>query len=149
MEITKQKALKVTEEIKSAVEKILAENGLAAPKVKTTYGDLYKLVIETSVEEKDASGVNLKSAEAIYFTKFGFTAYTLGGNVALTAPLGTVFSTTVKGSAKPKKYIFAGIASSRPKFPILTLEVGEDGKPNGKTMFFTESVVPKINASAN
>jgi hypothetical protein len=149
MEVTKEQALKITNEIRSAVEKILAENGLAAPKIKTSYGDIYKLVVETSVEEKDASGVNIKSPEAIYYTRFGYTVYHVGGaTVSLTAPLGTAFSTAVKGSSAPKNYIFAGIAASRQKFPIVALEVGKDGKPNGKTMFFTESVVPKINASA-
>ena len=75
MEVTKELAVQVSAEIKKAVEEILAKHGLAEPKVKTTYGDIYKLVIESSVEAKDASGVNTKSAEAIYYTRFGYTAY--------------------------------------------------------------------------
>jgi hypothetical protein len=59
-----------------------------------------------------------------------------------------VFTSKVKGAAKERKFAFAGIASKRPKFPIYALVLGDDGQPTGETMFFTENVIPKINASA-
>jgi hypothetical protein len=139
MEVTKELAVQVSAEIKKAVEEILAKHGLAEPKVKTTYGDIYKLVIESSVEAKDASGVNTKSAEAIYYTRFGYTAYDAAFKATeLVAPLGTKFTT---GGVE---YAFAGINSKKPKFSISAIRVAD-----GRTIAMTDVVVPLINSSAS
>lgn len=137
-EVSKELAIKISEEIKKAVGEILTRHGLAQPKVKTTYGDIYKLVIESSVEAKDASGVNTKSAEAIYYTRFGYTAYDAAFKATeLVAPIGTKFTS---GGVE---YAFAGINSKKPKFSISVIRVAD-----GRTLGMTDVVVPLINSSA-
>lgn len=135
--ITRGVALEVTNEIKAAVDEIFARRGLAAPKLKTTYGDsLYKLAIETTPEVLNESGVNLKSKEADYYTKFGFSDYCNGKSVTLTAPLGTQFE------SRGETYVFAGIAASRSKYPIVGVNI-----ETNQTTFFTTALIDRINSA--
>lgn len=138
MEVTKEQAVSITAEIKTAVDAILAKHGLSDPKVKSNYGDYYRFTLEACAKNEGDNGVNLSSKEATYFTKFGYTAYDEKWVATeLVAPLGTLF--TVKGV----EYAFGGIASSRKKYPIVGISTAD-----GRTMLFTDAVVAKINASA-
>lgn len=138
MTITRGIALEVTNEIKAAIDEIFTRRGLAAPKLKTTYGDnLYKLAIETTPEVRDASGINLKSKEAEHYTKFGYTDYAGGKCTKLTAALGTRFT------SKGETFTFAGIAASRSKYPIVGINVDTN-----ETMFFTTAAIGRINSAA-
>ena len=135
--ITRGIALEVTNEIKAAIDEIFARRGFAAPKLKTTYGDsLYKLAIETTPEVLNESGINLKSKEALYYTRYGFTDYDGATPIKLTAPLGTRFT------SKGETYAFAGIAASRSKYPIVGINVDTN-----QTTFFTAAIVGRVNSA--
>ena len=137
MEVTKQQAVSITAEIQEAVNAILTKHGLSGPKVKTAYGDYYKFSLEAFAKNEGDNGVNLSSKEATYFLKFGYTAYDANYNTTeLVAPLGTKFS----GGTPAKEYVFAGIASTRKKYPITAIDVA-----TGATVFFPDSVVGRIN----
>lgn len=136
--ITRGVALEVTNEIKAAIDEIFARRGFAAPTLKTTYGDsLYKLAIETTPEVLNESGINLKSKEALHYTRYGFTDYDGATPINLTAPLGTRFT------SKGETYAFAGIAASRSKYPIVGINVDTN-----QTTFFTAAIVGRINDAA-
>lgn len=135
--ITRGVALEVTNEIKAAIDEIFARHGFAAPTLKTTYGDsLYKLAIETTPEVLNESGINLKSKEALYYTRFGFTDYHGAIPTNLTAPLGTRFT------SRGETYAFAGIAASRSKYPVVGINVDTN-----QTTFFTSAIIGRINSA--
>jgi hypothetical protein len=137
MDVSKELAVQVAAEIKKAVEVILASHGMAQPKVKTTYGDYFKFTIESSIENKDASGVNMSSVEAIYYSRFGYTAYDDDFKATeLVAPLGTKFTLA------SVEYAFAGINSRKPKFSISAIRLSD-----GKTIGLTDAAVPFINSA--
>ena len=137
--ITRGVAIEVTNEIKAAIDEIFARRGFAAPTLKTTYGDsLYKLAIETTPEVLNESGINLKSKEALHYTRYGFTDYDGATPINLTAPLGTRFT------SKGETYAFAGIAASRSKYPIVGINVDTN-----QTTFFTAAIVGRINDAAS
>jgi hypothetical protein len=138
MSVSKELAVEVAAEIKKAVEAILASHGMAKPKVKTTFGDIFKFTIESSVEQKDPSGVNINSAEAVYYTRFGHVVYDDDFKATeLVAPLGTKFTS---GGVE---YAFAGINSRKPKFSISVVRVSD-----GATLGMTDTVVPLLNRTA-
>jgi hypothetical protein len=137
--ITRGIALDVTNEIKAAIDGIFARRGFASPTLKTTYGDnLYKLAIETTPDVRNESGINLKSKEALYYTRYGFTDYDGATPRKLTAPLGTWFV------SKGENYTFAGIAASRSKYPIVGINLDTN-----ETTFFTAAIVGRINDAAS
>lgn len=132
--ITRGTAARITEEIKAATAEILSNHGLAVPKCKTTYGDSsYKIVLETTLEVRGEGGVNLMSEEAVHYTRYGFPDKE--GN-ELVAPLGTRFT------SKGETYVFAGIAASRSKYPIVGVNVDTN-----ETTFFTTVVIGRINSA--
>lgn len=135
--ITRGVALEVTNEIKAAIDEIFARHGFAAPTLKTTYGDsLYKLAIETTPEVLNESGINLKSKEAVHYTRYGFTDYHGATPTRLTAQLGTRFT------SKGETYAFAGIAASRSKYPVVGINVDTN-----QTTFFTSAIIGRINSA--
>ena len=137
--IEKNKALEITNEIKAAIDSIFKAHGMAAPQCKTTYGDFYKITIQASPLEVGPGGINLKSEEAQYYSRFGYSVYRGAGDVVtLTAPLGTEFR-----SGKGESYIFAGIAAKRRKYPIVGVHA-----TTGETILFSDHVIERINASA-
>lgn len=62
--VTKQQSRAITEEISEAISAILSKHGLAAPEIKTTYGDYYQLKIKSTPLAEGPNGVNLNSPEA-------------------------------------------------------------------------------------
>ena len=127
MEVTKQQAKEITEEIKAAVEAIFKSHGLETPKASARYGISYSIKLEASVENLDENGVNLSSQEAMAYTQF-HKAYDLNGGL-----LGTEFE--VNG----EKFTFIGLALSRNKYPIVARN------SSGETVFFTRLVASKLN----
>lgn len=130
--ITRQTATAVAKEVEAAVAAIFAAHGLAAPKVKTTYGDYLKIALESSPEVKGDNGVNLASPEAIAYQRY-HSLYKLPDNA-----LGTKF--VVQG----KEFVFTGISPNRPKYPINAVAVAD-----GKGYKFGESVAARITAAVN
>lgn len=120
--IERNTAKQVTAEIQEAVNAILAKHGMVAGKVSSGYGDFYKFTIQASMNVVGDSGVNEASTEAIAYERFGST-YGLPEGI-----LGKAFT------AKGKTYKFAGIATSRPKYPIVAIDA------EGNRVCFTEQV---------
>jgi len=136
--IEKNKAIDITNEIKAAIDSIFKAHGMDTPQCKTTYGDFYKITIQASPLEAGPGGINLKSQEAQYYTRFGFSVYRAGDTVTLTAPLGTEFR-----NDKGEPYLFAGIAAKRTKYPIVAIHA-----VTGETILFTDHAIARINAAA-
>ena len=135
--VERDKASEITAEIKAAIEDIFRKHGMAEPTCRTGYGDVYQLKIESSPVELGAGGVNLKSQEAQYYTKFGFGDVVSGKAVTLTAPLGTTFE------SRGETYVFGGIAAKRRKYPIVGINVD-----TGTTTLFTTVLIERLNAAA-
>jgi hypothetical protein len=136
MEVSRELCRKVTEELKDAVNEVLKRNGLATPpRVRSTYGEWYKVSFEAALETLDDNGVNLTSKEAIAYNKL-HTLYGLPAGL-----LGTKFIAQSKKGED--SFTFIGIASSRSKFPF----VGRDDA--GNVLLFTAAVKDNILRGAN
>jgi hypothetical protein len=136
-EVSKAQAEKISQEIKKAVEEILAANGLSAPTIRSKYGEWYEIKITASAVEVGENGVNLASPEATYFTKFGWSSFDGGRPVELTAPLGTKFANS------QGEYAFAGIDPKKKKNPIVARRLSDGAK-----VFFPEGIVSFLNSVA-
>jgi hypothetical protein len=129
MQITKNQAQLIIDELEPLLQAAMAKHGLDKPKLKWNYGDYFGLKLEASSVELGDNGVNLASAEAQYFTRFGYRG--------VTAPLGTMFEN------KGTKYSFIGIASKRSKYPIAAVN-----QSTNTTTFFPEGIIPLLNKAA-
>lgn len=135
--VSKEQGQKLAQEIKQAVEEILKREGLSLETTKLGYGEWFEYKIKAVSVELGPNGVNLASPEAIYYTKYGFTAFIPGAieesQQKLTAPLGTQIQ--VKGQT----LTFAGIAPQRRKYPIAMLDQA------GEMVFVSEAMVARLN----
>lgn len=123
MEVDKKKALVVSEEIYDAVDAIFARHGMARAKSRTKYGVSYSITIDATPVTLGENGINESTVEAQSYKA-------LHGSYGLPAGLlGKKFS--VNGT----DYAFAGIATSRSKYPIYVKNLGTGGMS-----FFQESV---------
>ena len=109
MDISRQQARLVTEEIDAAVKAILAKHGLTAGQAKTNYGYQYKYTITASVPVVSDNGFDIGTPEAQTFILLGPTS----GFANPKASLGVPF--TVNG----KTFIVTGWNSRAPKFPLV------------------------------
>lgn len=138
--IDKTKATQVAQEMKEAINAILAKHGLQVSATKMGYGEWYEYKVTAVAIAEGPNGVNLATKEAQYYEKFGWQVYGQAPNFEVTelkAPLGTGFT---HGG---KKYAFAGVAPQRKKYPIVAINLATK-----EQVFFPEAVVPIINAFA-
>ena len=126
MNITKEEAREITKDIQEAVAAIFYARDMAVPKVKTTYGDVYKVSFESSPLALNDAGVNVASPEASAYERF-HDSYGLPAGL-----LGKKFE------SRGETYTFAGLATRRPKYPIVAL------KSNGDITFFTENIKTQL-----
>ena len=129
--ITRQTAITVAAEVEAAVAAIFAAHGLVKPKVKTTYGDLLRIALESSPDVVGDNGVNIASPEAIAYAKF-HAHYDLPVN-----GLG------VKFFSQGKEFVLTGLSPNRPKYPINAFCPAD-----GKSYKFGQSVAAKVTAAA-
>jgi hypothetical protein len=123
MEVDKKTALAISEEIYAAADAIFARHGMARAKSRTKYGISYSLTIDANLVTLGENGINESTIEAQSY-KALHGVYGLPDGL-----LGKKFN--VNG----KDYAFAGIATSRSKYPIYAKDLEED-----KMTFFQESV---------
>jgi len=126
VQVTRDKAREITEEVVEEVRKVLAKHGLKLDKYNTTYGESWAIKISGHKEVVNAeTGVDEGSAYARDFLRFpmqwGLTEKALGCTVK------------VRGV----DHTFVGTASRRPKYPFALRN-----NRTGKLMMHTESVVP-------
>lgn len=132
--VSKEIARAITEELRKAAEEIFAKHGLQISKQTTGHGEWFDFRIEAVAIEEGLNGVNLASKEAIYFTKYGWTAYTSNFTpTELTAPLGTIFQ-----DKAGDEFVFAGVDPKKKKNPIVLTRLG-------KTYYAPESIIPALN----
>lgn len=125
--VEKATAQTIIDELEPAIKAVLKRHGLDTPKMQWKYGAWFELKLSAALLNLGPHGINLGSKEASYFAQFGFSG--------IDAPLGTVFTN------KGVEYAFAGIAASRPKYPIYAKNL-EDGTYS----FFPEGAIRLINA---
>jgi hypothetical protein len=135
--IDKVLAAKVLEELKAAANTVFAANGLSEANVRATYGDVLKITLETCENAVDESGINMKSKEAMYYLRFGFTSFSSATPEKLVAPLGTRFT------SRGREFVFAGIAATRKKYPVYCVET-----ETNEVRLFSDAVVTTINRAA-
>lgn len=135
--VDKAKAKVISEEIKQAVEAILAKHNLETTKISTGHGDWFEFKVQATAIQLGLNGVNLATKHALAYTKFGFTSYANGEATELTAPLGTKFT------FRNAEYIFIGINGASKKNPIVIRSV-----VNGAEYGMPESGISLINEAA-
>lgn len=137
-QVGKEIAQAITEELRKAAEEIFAKHGLQTTKQISKYGEWYDFRIEATAIEQGLNGVNLASKEAIYFTKYGWTAYASDFTpTELVAPLGTIFQ---DGPGRDE-FVFAGVDPKKKKNPIVLIRLG-------KTYYAPEAIIPALNKAA-
>jgi hypothetical protein len=129
MTVSKTMCTSISDEILAAAKEVLARHGLELSKSRSGYGDIYSIKIEANVVARGENGVNTASEYAVDYKRYG-ASYGLKPDL-----LGKKF--TSRGT----EYAFAGIATSRRKYPIAALNLMED-----KMYFFTSSIVSAVNA---
>jgi hypothetical protein len=128
MTVAREDARAVSEEIKAAVEAILAARGMEITKLTTNYGDRYGFKLEASPVVRGEGGVNLESPYAKAYKRF-HESYGLKSGL-----LGKSFVNN------GRSFVFTGIATSRSKYPLAA--VSED---SGDTYFFPTTLAPELN----
>lgn len=129
MSISKEECKVISAEISAAIKPILERHGLALSKTNSTYGPLYGIKIEADKVSLGVNGVNTTSQYADAYNKLG-SLYNIKPGM-----LGKKFVN------RGREFAFAGIASSRSKYPIAALNIAED-----RIYFFTADIVDKVNA---
>lgn len=131
--VSRELADKVSGEIRAAALTVLAKHGLKATKMNTKYGDSFGLNITAVATKLDENGVNLTSAEAILYERYGHYGLVNGATVKLTAKLGAKFD------SRGRKFMFAGVRS-RGKSRILA-----KCEQDGKDYVFADTIIPTLN----
>jgi hypothetical protein len=115
MTITKATVQQVRTDMLAALEPVLKKHGLSVDKSNATYSDTFvKFGLTFCIDNKDANGVSLSGEYADAYNKL-FRSYDLPSDI-----LGKEFT------SNGKKFLFAGIASKRSKYPFAALQVGTD-----------------------
>jgi len=131
--VSRELADKVSEEIRSAAMAVLAKHGLKATKMNTKYGDSFGLNITAVATKLDENGVNLNSAEAILYERYGHYGLVNGATMKLTAKLG------VKFDSGGRKFVFSGVRA-RGKNRILA-----KCEQDSKDYVFADTLIPTLN----
>lgn len=138
--VSKDKCTEVSREINAAIMDIFAKHNLKVTKTASKYGDNYEFKIVAEAQMISEDGINLASPDAIYYNRFGYTAYlgvSIQDEIKLTAPIGTKFE------SNGKTFAFAGVRS-RGKNKILAVE-----QESKKTFIFTDAMISRINAKSS
>jgi hypothetical protein len=129
--IPRAKARAITAELKGAVEEVFAKHGLQAPKIHTTYGDVYRVKLEAVPLAEGPNGVNLNSKEAKAFLawpeEYGLTKEHLGGIWSYGA----------------QEYVFQGVSTRAPKRPLVFKRVS-DGQEVRATTNAAAQITPPV-----
>jgi len=134
--VSKELTQKVSAEIQAAILPILEKHGLTATKFSSKYGDTYGLNITAVSSKLDENGVNLNSAEAILYNRFGHYGFVNGESVKLTAKLGTKFE------SRGRKFVFVGVRSRGKNKIVAKCE------QDGKDYVFADTAIATINKGA-
>ena len=129
MSVTKAECQAISAEIAAAIKPILERHGLDITKTMSKYGDIYSIKVEANKVSRGENGVNMESEYANDYKRFG-SAYGLNEGL-----LGKKFT------SRGREFAFAGIATSRSKYPIAALNIVED-----RVYFFTKDVARLVNS---
>jgi len=129
MSVTKAECQAISAEIAAAIKPILERHGLDITKTMSKYGDIYSIKVEASKVSRGENGVNTESEYAKEYERFG-SAYGLNEGL-----LGKKFV------SRGREFAFAGISTSRSKYPIAGLNLLED-----RIYFFTRDAAKLVNS---
>lgn len=115
MLVTKEQATRIAKAIEAAAAQILEAEGFDAAKVKTTYGDMFAVRIESVPVADGPGGVNLNTPEAQAYAQQAAwdPCFPEDG-------LGKTFEYS------GRRFTLLGYVPRRPKYPLLAK--GDDGK---------------------
>jgi hypothetical protein len=109
--VSRELAREITERFQKVADEVFAERGFAKPTVKTTFGDVYKVTIESTPVAEGRNGVNMNSPEALTFLawpeEFDLTAEDLGN----------------KFRAGGEEYVFIGVNRRARSMPLMAVAV--------------------------
>ena len=134
--VSKELTKKVSAELQAAILPILEKHGLKVTKFTSKYGDLYGLSITAVTVNLSEEGINLNSAEAVGYSRFGHYAFVNGESLQLTAKLGTKFE------SRGRKFVFAGIRSRGKNKIVAKCE------DDGKEYVLSDTLIPTINGAS-
>ena len=134
--VSKELTKKVSAELQAAILPILEKHGLKVTKFNSKYGDLYGLTISAVTVNLSKDGINLNSAEAVGYSRFGHYAFVNGESLKLTAKLGTKFE------SRGRKFVFAGIRARGKNKIVAKCE------SDGKDYVFADVIIPTINGAS-
>ena len=134
--VSKELTKKVSAELQAAILPILEKHGLKVTKFNSKYGDLYGLTISAVTVNLSKDGINLNSAEAVGYSRFGHYAFVNGESLKLTAKLGTKFE------SRGRKFVFAGIRARGKNKIVAKCE------SDGKDYVFADAIIPTINGAS-
>lgn len=119
-----EQARAITKEIENAANEVLARHGYDSATVKTTYGESYKLKLESAPLNEGPGGINLNSPEARDYLNEARYRDDLSPDA-----LGRKFT---QGG---ETYIFAGYVHRRPKYPFVAIR-----ERDGRSFKFTDAI---------
>lgn len=138
--VSKAEAVSITNDIRAAVEDILKRYGYDSPSVKTTYGDVYKVTIQSTPVVEGSNGINLNAPEVKAYQQYArwtwvteFGGYTLDPDA-----IGKTY--TIRG----EEFVLVGLAPKNRKYPFLFRKVAD-----GKTYKFDDNAVRHIGTPAS
>ena len=134
--VSRELTQKVSAEIEAAIIPILKKHGLKCTKFSSKFGDLYGLTVSAVTVNLSDEGINLNSAEAIGYSRFGHYAFVNGESLKLTAKLGTKFE------SRGRKFVFAGIRARGKNKIVAKCE------SDGKDYVFADVIIPTINGAS-
>lgn len=134
--VSKELTKKVSAELEAAILPILKKHGLKVTKFTSKYGDLYGLSITAVTVNLSEEGINLNSAEAVGYSRFGHYAFVNGESLQLTAKLGTKFE------SRGRTFVFAGIRSRGKNKIVAKCE------DDGKEYVLSDTLIPTINGAS-
>jgi len=134
--VDKELCKKVSAEIQAAILPILAKHGMTLSKQSSTYGDTYAIKITAVTTNLGDGGVNLNSAEATLYQRYGHYGFVNGESLKLTAKLGAKFD------SRGRKFVFSGVRSRGKNRIVAKCE------QDGKDYVFADTVIPILNKVA-
>ena len=117
MNVTKDKAREITQEIEVAVKAIFEKHELQPSKIRSKYGDGYQVSIQADAIEMNDSGVNLASTESQVWIS-------IGKQYGFENPASVLGAEFVQNG---KPFRFLGMNPNASRFPLVAKNL-KDGK---------------------
>jgi hypothetical protein len=132
MEVTRQQAQKLMQELDKAVREVFKNNKLELAKQSSTFGESFSYKVQAVAVRKSSSGINLATPEVKLYEKYGYFFIDNCKQVQLKAKIGKKFN------FDNRQFIFAGIRGGSGKSQVVCIS-------NGKKYYFTDEIIKVLN----